>query len=230
MCYIGPMIHAAELNLSEFLSRWYGQPDEPTRKISEEFSWLPEPLKDWYSLSYRWGKIRSANHQIYKPQQIRMKRGKLEFAADYTGDWFWAFDPEDSNAVYEAELHGDWRHVPESLSKFLNHVTVREVAISARFIRTCSQVPDDALCGILADVEQVDFGEWGWLGPGRRSFMNQNLIIDIGPARDFRPPGRNREGFSSVRVSGISLDDLGYLDEIPMVNWLAYAAADDCDS
>lgn len=61
-------------------------------------------------------------------------------------------------------------------------------------------------------------------------FMSEALIVDVGPAMDFRAPLRNREGFSSVRVSGTSPESLSYLDEAPSVKWLVYAALDHYDS
>lgn len=144
----------------------------------------------------------------------------MEFVSDSTGDWFWAFDVRDADSVYEAELRGEWELVPESLSEFLVHLTISAAAASANFSRLCSQVPDEFLPEILAPMDEVDFGGWRWPRPGHRIFMSETLIADIGPAMDFRRPWSNREGFSGVTVSGVSSDDLGYLDDVPSLKWL----------
>ncbi|MFF1739517.1 hypothetical protein [Streptomyces mirabilis] len=224
------MIDPMDINLPEFLTRWCGPPDVSVRQIPSDFAWIPHQLKEWYSLVYRWEKIRSTDNQVYKPRQIRVNQGKVEFAADPTGDWFWAFDVEDSNSVYEAELRGEWRLVPESLSEFLVHVTLREAAGLANFGRTCSQVPDECLPRVLRGVEEIAFGGWGWPRSGHRMFMSESVIMDVGPAMDFKAPRRNREGFFSVRVSGISSETLGYLDEISPVKWLVYPDPENYDS
>jgi hypothetical protein len=50
--------------------------------------------------------------------------------------------------------------------------------------------------------------------------MSETLIADIGPAMEFRRPWCNREGFSGVSVSGVSSEDLAYLDGMPSLKWL----------
>jgi len=214
------------ISLPSFLARWYAAPDVSVWQLPGDLAWIPDALKDWYRLAYRWKEFRSSHNQIHKPQQIRERGGRIEFASDPTGDWFWAFDAEDSSSVYEAELRGEWRKIPESLSEFLVHVTLRQAVVSGSFARTCSQVPNEVLPKILTEVEEIDFGGWGWPRPGHRMFMSEALIADVGPAMDFRAPQGNREGFSSVRVSGISPEDLGYLDGVTSVKWLVYAPLD----
>ncbi|MYV37585.1 hypothetical protein GT030_01570 [Streptomyces sp. SID1328] len=224
------MIDPADINLPALLGRWYGPPDCSEWQVPEGYPGIPHPLREWYSLAYRWEGIRSVEHQIYEPRKIRLNQGRIEFAADSTGDWFWAVDAEDSNSVYEAELGGEWRLVPESLPEFLIHATLKEAAILASFGRTCSQVPNEILPDVLVGVEEVDFGGWEWPRPGRRMFMNEVLIMEIGPAMDFRAPRRNREGFSFVRASGISAESLSHLDGISSVKWQIYSTVGRHDS
>ncbi|MFB9573115.1 hypothetical protein [Streptomyces yanii] len=213
------MIDPKDINLPDFLANWYGPPVSVNQPQVGDAR-LPDPLREWYGLAHRWKKIQSASHHVYDPQQIRVTGGKCEFMADSTGDWFWAFDPGGSNSVYEAELRGEWKLIPESFSVFLVHLTIVQVAASASFGRLCSQVPDELLLKILEPMEEVGFGGWNWPRPGHRIFMSEELIADVGPAMDFRAPWRNRSGFSSVSVSGMSSGNLDYLDCIPSVKWL----------
>jgi hypothetical protein len=222
------VIDPTDISLPDFLSRWHATPDSSAWHLPDDLAWIPDPLREWYCLAYRWEQFRSVHNQIYKPWQLRKKEGKVEFASDPTGDWFWAFDVEDSSSisVYEAELRGDWRLLSESLSEFLVHATLRQTLTSGKFGRTCSQVPNAVLPRILVDVEDIDFGGWGWPCPGHRILMSESLILDVGPAMDFRAPRRNREGFSSVRVSAFSSESLHYLDVVTSVKWLVYANLD----
>lgn len=219
------MIDPADINLAEVLGNWFGAPAS-TGQIQVDYTWLPEPLKEWYSLSGCWQKLRSADNRVYDADRIRIKDGKAEFVADSTGDWFWAFDLEDSTLVYEAELRGKWQLIPESLSEYLVHLTLLATAALGDFARMCPQVPNEVVSQILAPMEEVNFGGWRWPRPGHRIFMSEVLIADIGPAMDFRQPWRNREGFSAVSVSAIAREGLGYLDDIPSAKWIIHPYPD----
>ncbi|MEU9450635.1 hypothetical protein [Streptomyces sp. NPDC048277] len=213
------MIDPADIDISNFLTKWYGVPDSKEQERSH-CAWLPDPLRSWYDLIGRWTKFLSAGVRIYDPQQIRVDKGKAVFMADSTGDWFWAFDAKDLKTVYEAELRGEWRLIPESLPEFLVHLTLMVAADTANCARLCSQVSNETLPAVLVAMEEIGFGGWRWPRPGRRMFMSEKLIANVGPAMDFRAPWRNREGFSSVGISGINQQDLEYLDGITSIKWV----------
>ncbi|MER6299828.1 hypothetical protein ABT247_09665 [Kitasatospora sp. NPDC001539] len=219
------MIDPADINLAEFLVNWFGQPD-PVEHIEVDRAWLPDPLREWYGLADRWEQLRATGFRVYDPRQIRVNEGKAEFASDSTGDWFWAFDAADPNAVYETELRGEWDLVPETLSEFLVHLTLAATADSADCSRLCSQVPNDVLPEILSTLDQVDFGGWKWPRPGHLTFMSETLIADIAPAMDFKAPWRTRDGFSTVSVSATTPQALEHLDEISSVKWIARPSLD----
>ncbi|WP_234533431.1 hypothetical protein [Streptomyces shenzhenensis] len=215
------MINPADINISDFLANWYGSPSSAEQRQDSD-TWLPAPLREWYGLVSRWNQLRSSSVRVYDPQGIRVEHDKAVFASDPTGDWFWAFDASDSSSVYEAELRGEWKLVPERLPEFFIHLAVTVAASSATYARQCPQVPNAALPAVLTGMNEVSFGGWRWPRSGHRTFVNETLIADVGPAMDFRAPWRNREGFSAVSVSAMSSEALGHLDAVSTVKWLVH--------
>ncbi|MER7741045.1 hypothetical protein ABTX34_22430 [Streptomyces sp. NPDC096538] len=214
------VIDPAEIDLFDFLTRWLGAPSPQGRPLPGDATWLPEPLREWHSLTSRWNKFPAGVNRVIQPSRIRMERGKAVFMTDATGDWSWAFDSNNPNRIYEGEPGGEWRQVPEDLPQFLTHATVTEVIALAAFRGLGDQVPDEALDAVLAPMREVGFGAWQWPRPGYRNFMSDSLIASVGPAVEPTSPWLNRDGYSAVRISGNSPSVLAYLDADTVVRWI----------
>ncbi|MFI7367262.1 hypothetical protein ACIBO4_34450 [Streptomyces sp. NPDC050149] len=139
---------------------------------------------------------------------------------DSTGDWVWAFDPDQPDVVYEGESTRALHRSPEDLAELLVHATVRSVILLSGSGRLGAQVPDEALPQILDPLECVDFGGWRWPRPGYRIHVANDLMAEVGPAVDPQAPWLNRAGYSAVRIAGLHDSDLDYLDSFPMVTWI----------
>ncbi|MER5216070.1 hypothetical protein ABT063_37460 [Streptomyces sp. NPDC002838] len=214
------MIDPADIDIPDFLTRWYGPPTASSEQLPPEASWLPEPLRQWYGLASRWPELQSGGNRMYRPSHIQPDRGKAVFMEDSTGDWVWAFDSAEPDRVYEGEPGGAWSQAPENLAEFLAHATVRETIVLTQFGRLCAQVPDEFLPEILAPMEEVGFRGWKWPRPDQRIFLNDSLAANVGPAVDPQAPWRNRDGYAAVRVAGIEPSLLEYLDSVSSLAWI----------
>ena len=139
---------------------------------------------------------------------------------DATGDWTWAFDSENPDLVYEGSPGATLERVPERLPEFLVHLTVTEAITVAESSRIGDQVPNEELPGILSPMQEVGFGAWQWPRSGYRTYMSDSLIANVGPAVDPISPWLNRDGYSSVRIAGVTPSALGYLDAVSTVEWI----------
>ncbi|MFE1231787.1 hypothetical protein [Streptomyces sp. NPDC059442] len=214
------MIDPADIELSEFLTRWHGAPLSSEQPLPAEASWLPAPLREWHALALQWKKLRSGANRMSEPSRIQVDLGRAVFMTDATGDWIWAFDSENPDLVYEGSPGATLERVPERLPEFLVHLTVTETITVSESSRIGDQVPNEELPGILSPMQEVGFGEWQWPRSGYRTYMSDSLIASVGPAVDPISPWLNRDGYSSVRIAGVTPSALGYLDAVSTVEWI----------
>jgi len=220
MCHNGLVIDPASIDIVDLLVRWYGPPTASVQPLSVEAAWLPVPLKEWYRLVPDTFKVQSGGHQMYEPSLVRIDRGKAVFMEDPTGDWLWAFDPDEPNRVYERAVDDDWNEVPLDLVDFLKYVTIGNIITLCDFGRACTHVPAETLPAIIEPMEEAGFGEGSkWPRPGQRLFMNDSLLAKVGPAVNPLAPWQNRPGYVAVRVAAVEPSNLGYLDLIPL-EWI----------
>ncbi|GGR19787.1 hypothetical protein GCM10010251_39970 [Streptomyces aurantiogriseus] len=149
-----------------------------------------------------------------------MDADQVAFMEDLTGDWIWAFDPNQSNVAYEGDSIGNLNRTPEGLAELLVHATVRSVILLSNSGRLGAQVPNEALPQVLNSMECVGFGGWKWPRPGYRIFMADSLLAEVGPAVDPQAPWLSRAGYSAVRIAGLSDSVLTYLDSFSTVTWI----------
>jgi hypothetical protein len=209
------------IELYRFLTNWHGAPDAPPSALPGAYHWLPEPLKDWYGLSSRWTRPLMTVKRMRAPEHVIAEGHKAVFMEDPTGNWRWAFDMKDPDAVYAAELNAEWEQVAERLPEFLMHNTLHEAAYNARSWRACPQVEEHWLADVIAPMTEVAFGGWRWPAPGCRIFMNEMMVAEIGPALGLDAPWEFRSGYAAVRVASNNPACLGYLDGISAIDWLA---------
>ncbi|MFF8448979.1 hypothetical protein ACF06Q_14965 [Streptomyces leeuwenhoekii] len=221
------MINPSDIDLVAFLTRWHGAPQSDAQPMTDEALRLPQPLREWYGLASRWTKLTCGENRMVTPSEIHMDQGKFVFMKDATGDWVWAFGADDPDAVFEGIPGGELDRVPESLAEFLKHATVIGTLMAADFRRLGDQVPNEALPSILAPMQEISFGGWKWPDPGYRTFMSDNLIASVGPAVDPASPWLNRSGYSAVRIAGIDLESLEYLDADTTVQWIQHLPDDE---
>lgn len=174
------MLDPDDIDLTAFLTSWYGPPNRVAVPIPLRNAWLPGPLKDWHELASKWEASLTYTTSMVEPDNIKpTKDGKCIFMVDSTGDWRWSFATNAPDTVFDAEQYEPWEKNPETLSEFLLHNSVREAVYGAKARLRAISVPDDALAGILSSVQEVSFGSWTWPGPGYRTFMSDDLIIEI---------------------------------------------------
>lgn len=214
------MINLAEIDLFNFLIDWHGLPDAPPSALPAECTWLPDPLKEWYSLSGRWTSPLIRLKRMLTPGQIEQSDEKAIFMEDPTGDWFWAFNTEDKITVYDAELHGEWERTAEQLSEFLVHNALNETIYGGKYWRECTQVEAGLVADTLAPMTAVSFGGWRWPRPGGQIFMSKTLLAEVGPAMNPESLQKDRPGYSEVRVTAKEPVNLSYLDRMTSIKWL----------
>lgn len=222
------MIQSQEIDLLDFLSRWYGPPAAPAGPEPDGPVWLPHELRDWLHLSSRWAQPLISAKRMLPADQISPVDGYAVFMTDATGDWRWAFDIEQPDRIVEAELYESWLPVPESWSEFLKHNALSEATCSGPVVVEAAQVEESLLPEILRPLEQVDFGEWRWPRPGGKVFVGGGMIAQIGPAIAPGRPGENRPGFCEVRVAAKAESSVQYLLEIDSISWMRHDSSHSC--
>ncbi|MFI0962788.1 hypothetical protein ACH4S8_15505 [Streptomyces sp. NPDC021080] len=174
------MIDPKNIDLPNFLATWYGAPSKSGTPLPDSCDWLPEPLKEWHTLTRRWDVRLTYTTSMIPPERIRIAEdGKAIFMIDSTGDWRWCIDPNDSDSVFDAELYAPWERNSERLTDFLVHNIVREVVCGANARMRALAVSDEALAEVLAPLEEVEFGTWKWPAPGYRIFMGDETLAEI---------------------------------------------------
>ncbi|MFC9801420.1 hypothetical protein ACFWGE_09315 [Streptomyces bacillaris] len=214
------MISPSEIIPSALLSRWLDPASADMVDQEELPPGLPNPLREWYTLTSHWPDIRSAGTRILKPSRIQLNENRVAFMEDPTGDWTWAFDSNHPNVVYEGESNSTLTPGSEDLQELLAHVTVRSIILLANSSRLGTQVPDEVLPEILSPMEAIGFGGWKWPRPGYRVHAAESLLAEVGPAIDPQAPWLNRTGYSTVRIAGLGGSDLTYLDSHLPGTWI----------
>jgi len=214
------MLDPLRIDLPEFLTSWYGPPENGPGRPAAEASRLPGPLREWFALADRWPGLRAGPSRVYEPSRIRVEDGRAVFLEDPTGDWRWSFDAREQRRVYEGEPGRPWHDVREELPEFLVHLTLAETVASAGSGRLFDQAPDETLPVLLAPMREVAFGGWRWPRPGYRIFLGDSLVANVGPAVDPRAPWQNRAGYSAVRITAARPPALGYLDGAAAGTWI----------
>lgn len=217
------MIDPQSIDLPRFLIDWYGPPSVRPMKISAEHEWLPDPLKEWFTISSQWTRPLIRMKRMIAASDLRREEGeKTVFMEDYDGDWFWSFDSEDPTAVFDAGMDKKWKVVSEAFPEFIIHNILNETVYGAASWRESTQTRVDLLERILAPMTAVSFGGWRWPGPGRQIFMGESLIAEVGPALSHVAPWGDRTGYAEVRVSATKHTQLDYLDRIGETKWIKY--------
>lgn len=214
------MINPSDIDVLDLLSRWRGPGQLPMVRLGDLPPNLPAPLREWYRLTSCWPEVRTASTKIYEPSRVRVGADRVVFMEDLTGDWVWAFDSGQPNAVYEGDPSNGLDRTSEDLAELLLHATVRSVILLSGSSRLSAQVADEQLPQILNSMEGVGFGGWNWPRPGYRIFASSNLLAEVGPAVDPQAPWLNRDGYSAIRVAGLSGADLSYLDSFSTISWI----------
>ncbi|MCX4586539.1 hypothetical protein [Streptomyces sp. NBC_01481] len=212
------MIDPASINLPQFLANWHGPANVPPGTLPAECDWLPESLKEWHSLSAQWSTPLMGMKRMLAPEEVKAEDGKAVFMEDATGDWRWAFDTENPNITYDAEVYEEWERTTESLPQLIVHSAVQEAVFRARAQYWCTQLEEQLLGDVLAPLEEVAFGDWRWPAPGYRIFMSENVVADVVPTRG-RTTQEDRAGFVQVQAASPDPRHLSYLDEIPGAQW-----------
>jgi hypothetical protein len=218
------MIAPRDINLEELIASWHGSPSARPEESAIQNHRLPAPLRDWYAQSARWSQPLMKFMRMYTPDQIRRWDDKEIFMEDSEGDWRWAFDSKNMESIFEAELHGDWHIVNESLSYFITHCVVIDATITASFWRQSSHVEPDLLGKILAPMSEVSFAKLQWPVPGGRVFISQSMIATVLPTT-MGHPSRESAKYVEVRVAAVESSQLDYLDGIKSVSWKRYPRA-----
>ncbi|WP_158715371.1 hypothetical protein [Kitasatospora phosalacinea] len=213
------MINPSDINLSQFITNWYGPRDSPKTFLGPEYSWLPRPLREWHALASQWTRPIIADNKMIPLMEISPREGKAIFMTDSSRDWLWSFDASNPSQVYDAELHHPWEPCSESLEELLIHTTIREGVNNANSFRLCPEVKVDLIPQIIAPTTEVAFGEWRWPVPGYRTFMSEFLVINVGPAPSFQASDDPRCSFWSIEAGSNHQDHLAYLDKLG-INWM----------
>lgn len=173
------MFNPKKIDLTEFLVTWYGAPSRSATPLPSSCNWLPNPLKEWHTLTSRWETRLTFTTSMIPPERIRIAEdGKAIFMVDATGDWRWCFDPDDPNRVFDAERYKPWNKNSEQLAELLVHNTVRDVVYGAAARIRALAVSEEILTEILAPMEEVAFGTWEWPAPGYRIFMGDAALAE----------------------------------------------------
>ncbi|MCX5338237.1 MULTISPECIES: hypothetical protein [unclassified Streptomyces] len=211
------MIDPRGINLSEFITKWYGPPDNGKRH-TEGYSHIPTPLAEWHDLAAQWS-IDLVTLKKFTPlAEITVRDGKAVFASD-PSDAIWAFDPVSPMDVFEGRLYGEWVKLTERLPEFLAHNLLGETAYNAPNVRFCDSVQNGRISEVLAPMTEVSFGGWNWPGPDYRIFLGDGIIAEVGPALKDGAALTDISGHSEVHVGAISESALSYLSEIPGTDW-----------
>lgn len=213
------MIDPRSLSLSSFVTSWYGPPISPITPMPAESNWLPEPLKEWYSLSSQWDCSLMATRRILNSDQITIEGNMAIFMEDATSDWRWAFDTEHPDSVYDAEIGEEWEQASEGLAELLIHATLSEATYNAASWRECGQVDEEHLPIILMAMTEIAFGGWRWPWPGGRVYMADALVAEVLPAMELGAPWKARRGYAEVRVASPHSSKLTFLDELEGLKW-----------
>jgi hypothetical protein len=217
-CHNNDMVNPSSIDLLQFLTIWYGAPDQQSATESETNENLPLPLLKWHRLAKRWSKPLVRNKKLLTAAEFTIKNDKYVFMAE-PGDAIWGFDPGDPEIVYEGRIHGEWVRLTENLTEFLIHNAMNEAAYNAPYTQSCDYVSDKHIARIVEPMTEVAFGGWHWPRPGHRIFTSESLIADIGPAMDDQEPWGNKPGFSEVQIGSITPSALHYLQDIPSTDW-----------
>ncbi|MFG3120803.1 hypothetical protein ACGFYO_02225 [Streptomyces sp. NPDC048201] len=212
------MINPSSINLSEFLTTWYGAPSEGHEEATSDHPMLPQPLQDWHAIAAKWPVPLVRNKKLVTSGEVIIKDDKAIFMTD-PGDAVWAFDPVNPNIIYEGSLYGEWTQLDETLTSFLLHNAINEAAYGAPYTRSCEVVPDKLISVIVAPMTEIDFPKWNWPRPGHRTYMSETLIANIGPAMEDEEPWGDKNGYSEVQVGATHASALNYLDEISEISW-----------
>ncbi|MGW0436219.1 hypothetical protein ACWDV4_27180 [Micromonospora sp. NPDC003197] len=206
------MIDPKRINLTDFLATWYDAPSRNATPLPGSCDWLPNPLKEWHTLTSRWETRLTFTTTMISPERIRIAEdGKAIFMVDATGDWRWCIDPDDPEGVFDAERYEPWDRNPEQLEEFLIHNTVREAVYGAAARIRALAVPERILEEALAPMEEVAFGAWKWPAPGYRIFMGNAALAETVKAD-------SGSGWD-VEVVASEFGQLSHLEEISGVHW-----------
>ncbi|MFJ3235822.1 hypothetical protein [Streptomyces sp. NPDC086787] len=207
------------VNMTQFLTSWYGSPDASPSRLPGSYAWLPEPLKDWHELSSQWTRPLMTLRRMKEPNEIAVGDDKAIFMTD-AGDEVWAFDPDSPMDVYEGWLYEGWGKCAEGLPEFLIHNALNEAAYNAISRRACDEVEEGILSEILAPMTEISFRGWRVPRAGHRVFMGDALIADVGPALQNHAPWGLRSGYVQVQIGSKGPDPMAYLDKLPGLDWL----------
>ncbi|MFD8810172.1 hypothetical protein ACFV23_01380 [Streptomyces sp. NPDC059627] len=216
------MINPMDIDLLDFLNRWYGAPTQAVTPLPPACHWLPAPLRAWYEASSQWDRPLMTIKEMNAPEEIASLDKKAIFMTD-PGDAIWAFDVEDPSIVWEGQMHEGWTQSAERLPEFLVHNALNEAAFNAAVRRSWDQVEVSRLEEILAPMTEVSFGGWLWPRPGHKIYLGEGLLADVGPAVADRAPWGDKPGFADVQIGSVDSDRLSYIDSIPNIDWIKAA-------
>ncbi|RBQ20019.1 hypothetical protein DP939_09310 [Spongiactinospora rosea] len=206
------MIEPQSIELTDFLVTWHGAPSISAAPLPASCDWLPEPLKDWHILSKQWDRELTHTTWMVWPEDIRIgDDGKAVFMMDTTADWCWCIDPNDPDAVFDAEQYDPLKRNPEQLTVFLIHNTVREALHGTSPRMWAFDISSEILSEILSPMEEIAFGAWNWPEPGYRTFTDGAMLAEI--AR----PDSGSGWFVAVAASQV--ETLSRLTEISEAHW-----------
>ncbi|WP_157441886.1 hypothetical protein [Actinoplanes awajinensis] len=211
------MIDPGVIDLEDFAHAWWGPPDSVAEPIQAEHQWLPEILKDWLVFSSRWNRRNISMLRFFTPDRIERFGEKAFFLEDSCGEWRWAFDVEEPDIVYDAEVYkgeeaqAEWTRNEETLGEVIRHSVVHDALLTAAHTRIYTHVPARLLGDVLRPLQPVGFGSWRWPSPQFRIFMGNGLLADLSPSRYVA-------GHFGVQLSAADEAAFIYLNEIPGID------------
>ncbi|MGW2689563.1 hypothetical protein ACWC6I_41205 [Streptomyces sp. NPDC001414] len=205
------MIDLSDVDLEQFLTKWYGMPDKSAIYTTDRPD-LPKSLREWHELTSRWSDRVMAVKEFVPLGEIAFQDGKAIFLTD-PANAIWALDPAAN--VYEGHRYEGWVELPESLPEFLTHNAIMEAAYGAPVRRACDSVENSRMADVLASMAEVAANGWNWPASNYRTFMGDDLVAVVGPALEQGAPLEDESGFSAVQIGATTPSSLFYLESIP---------------
>ncbi|MBR7839421.1 hypothetical protein KDL01_39545 [Actinospica durhamensis] len=214
------VIDPATVDLPDFLGRWCGRPDAAPRRLGAEFQWLPRPLVDWLELDSQWTRRVERVKNLYQPERIVASGKAVTFMTDPTGDWFWSFDLDDPDIVYERELYGGWPEVGERMPEFLLHHALSEAVLGGGAYWWADRFPRQLLDHLLTPLDRVGFGGWEWPPQAHTDiYLGDGLLVEVTHLTgEQAAASRRRADELEVCVAATDPKLLNYLDGL-QVQW-----------
>lgn len=214
------LLSISDDSLEKFLFRWYGEPDLPSRPMSEVVTGVrvPTRLRTWFNLTSQWSGDIVTSSGPPDPLDLDVDNGKLIFWVDGQGSWEWsvAISGEDP-PVFEREVGSDWVPTRESLSEFLLHVTVLESALGAQNQCYAHGVPGERLVGIISSHSALPLPALTCPSMDAQIYVGSETLLQVAESMSDCRQSQSKEFDISVASTspGPISDTIGEYSNIP---------------